>query len=208
MENITRQSPISFNIPPAKTREFDKWEIAAQYPNEGEGLSIVDLSHLSKWDVQDAAISDIKPLEIGIPERPGHCVFEKGALISRMNRTQAMVWRLQDNDITMPDEPAYTDVTEAWALFGLSGKNLSAFFERITPLDIMNPANQPPFLIQGPVLHIRCLVAIIGAEGGLLACTRGYGQSMADALLEEGKPFGIRPTGENGFRQWINQNIK
>ena len=33
----------------------------------------------------------------------------------------------------------------------------------------------------------------------LIACPRGYGQSMAEALLEEGSEYGLTPGGENIF---------
>jgi len=36
----------------------------------------------------------------------------------------------------------------------------------------------------------------------LIACGRGYGQAMAQALLEEGSEYGLKPGGENVFTEW------
>jgi glycine cleavage system aminomethyltransferase T len=95
------------------------------------------------------------------------------------------------------------------ALFGPK-----AFFvaEKLTDLDLMDPAKTAPFLLQGPFCHVPCQIVTLeksadGAGGFLLTCSRGYGDSMVHAVLEAGAEFGLRPAGENRFNGWI-QGLK
>ena len=55
----------------------------------------------------------------------------------------------------------------------------------------------------GPVLNVRSQVVVMARDVDsstvLVACPRGYGQSMAEALLEAGAEQGLRPGGEDIF---------
>jgi glycine cleavage system aminomethyltransferase T len=87
------------------------------------------------------------------------------------------------------------------------GKEVFSLMEKVTSLDLSSPAKKPPFLLQGPVLHVRCLVVVLGREEAysavLIACSRAYGQSMSEALLDAGAEWGVRPAGENAFARWF-----
>ena len=89
MEKCIRRSPVVFSAKPKKTQDRGGWKVVLEYEDEGEGPFLVDLSHLTKWDLQDRDISGINWFSGPIPEKPGDSVFEKGILINRMNGTQA-----------------------------------------------------------------------------------------------------------------------
>jgi len=106
----------------------------------------------------------------------------------------------------MPDfasDYAFTNVTEAYALLALVGPDVLSIMEKVTVLDLFSPDRKPPFLTMGPVLHVRSQVVVLAREvdssAVLVACPRGYGQSMAEALLDAGKGRGLRPGGEDTF---------
>jgi hypothetical protein len=89
------------------------------------------------------------------------------------------------------------------------GAEVFSIIEKITPLDILSPEKKPPFLIQGPVLHVPCQIVVLGKNDNrfavLVACSRGYGQSMAEELLDAGSQMGLRPAGEIAFCNWFKR---
>jgi glycine cleavage system aminomethyltransferase T len=115
----------------------------------------------------------------------------------------ATIWHFS---VDMPDfaeEVPFTNVTEAYALLALLGNEACAVMEKISSLDLLSSKRRPPFLILGPVSHIRCQVVVLArdkdASAVLVACPRGYGQSLAEAILDAGKEWGFRPGGEEAF---------
>jgi hypothetical protein len=207
MEKIIRQSPVSFDVAPVKTEERDNWPVVLEYEDEGPGPYVVDLSHRPRWDLQDAQIDGIKTLGISIPNAPGQCVFEKGFLINRMNRTQAAVWHLSGATPGFPDDPAFTDVTDATVFLAIFGQDILAILEKLSALDFLDPARQTPFLLQGPFSHVPCQIVILdktpARSGILMTCSRGYGRDMVAAILAAGAEFNLRPAGERAFSQWL-----
>jgi len=199
MENVERRSPISFNIKPVQTENWDGWEVAISY-GTGDGPFLIDLSHRSKWDLQDSDLSRFRPFGLSVPEKPGQCVFEKGVLINRMNRTQCAIWHVAGKRPTQPMENAYTEMTDGQVLLAVTGKDALGVMERVTTLDLGAPSLTPLCLIQGPVLHIPCQVVLFSRNGDeatvLFSFSRGYGQAMAEALLHSGKDLGLTPSGE------------
>jgi len=187
----------------------DGWEVVLAYRGESEGPFLVDLSHIPKWDVQDADLPHIRPMDVAIPERPGDCILGNGLLINRMNATQAAIWHLLEAHPALPQEFAYTDVSDAYALMAVLAKDVFSIMEKVTPLDLSPPIKGPPFLLQGPVLHVRCQMVLLGEKEGytavLIACPRGYAQSMSEALLDACREWGLRPAGETAFRHWLQQ---
>ncbi len=129
--------------------------------------------------------------------------MEKGFLINRMNRTQASVWHLTGEQPDAPDGPAYTETTDATMFVALIGRKTYAIAEKLTSLDLANPAQKTPFLLQGPIAHVPCQVVTLAQSGEhcdiLFTCSRGYAQSMVGAILEAGEEFGLRPAGEAAF---------
>ena len=200
---IKRYSPVSFEGNPAQIVMRDGWEVVLAYEEEGAGPFVVDLSHVSKWDIQVADLSQIQPQGVAIPEVPGACVLGKGMLINRMNQTQASVWHLSDHNLQFPKEFAYTDITEGFSLLGFLGSDIFSVMEKITALDLQSTQKQRPFLLQGPVLHIPCQVVVLGKDALIIGFSRGYAQSMVEAILEAGRQLRIQPAGELAFYNYL-----
>lgn len=210
MAEIRRQSPVQFEVSPFETEVRDNWTVALAYSDEGDGPWLVDLSHKTRWDLQDASIGAMTVGDQAVPERPGECDLAGHTLINRMNGTQAAIFHLGAGLPDMPDFSGYTDVTEATLFVALCGPRAFRVAEKLTNLDFMDPAQKPPFLLQGPFCHVPCQIVTLekqsdGAGGFLLTCSRGYGDSMVGAILEAGAEFGLRPAGENRFDKWMER---
>jgi hypothetical protein len=153
MSLIRRYSPVSFEKKAIQTEQRGDWEIVLKYEDEDNGPYLVDMSHIAKWDIQDERIARFQPMGIIIPEAPGACIYDKGILISRLNQTQAVACHPVGNDSVLPDDPAYTDITEGYVLLALIGKDVFSIMEKITALDLQPPRTASIFLVQGPILQ-------------------------------------------------------
>ena len=211
METIQRCSPVEFESKPAKTAEQDDWSVVLEYEDEGQGPWVVDLSHRARWDFQDAEIGGIRTPGISVPEMPGQCIFENGFLINRMNRTQAAVWHLAGETQALPDNFAFTDVTDSTIFLAVFGPALFAILEKLTALDFLLTSRKTPFLLQGPFSHVPCQIVTLDItpqrSGVLMACSRGYARDMVGAILGAGSEFSIRPAGEQAFSDWLEEVI-
>jgi len=210
MKFFNRYSPVTFKSVPVNKQVHDGREVVLEYENQGKGPFLIDLSHVSKWDVQDDRLSEVEPWGPMIPELPGQCSLQNGTLLCRMNSTQAVIWQLTQRKQVIPQQPAYTDVTDAYALMAILAKDVFPIMEKVTPIDLSTPGKTLPSFIQGPAFHVRCQMVLVGEKGGcmavLLACPRGYGQSIAEAILDVGKEWDVRPGGESAFRHWWNED--
>ena len=125
-----------------------------------------------------------------------------------MNRTQASIWHLAGESLDAPDDPAFSDVSDATLFLALLGKEIFSITEKLSSLDFLDPLKQAPFLLQGPFSHVPCQIVTLEKtpqrSGILLTCSRGYSQDMTAAILEAGLEFGLHPAGENAFRDWVN----
>ena len=211
MEPITRRSPVVFDRPVKNKQIRDHWEIVLEYDNEGPGPHLVDLSHRSRWDIQDSQLDGYRPFQISIPQAPGQCMFKDGLLINRMNRTQASIWHLAGDTPDAPDDPAYTETTDGTVFLALFGKNGFAIAEKLSALDFLEPSSRAPFLLQGPFAHVPCQIVVMEktaeSAGILLTCSRGYARDMVHAILDAGRQFGLLPAGEAAFSNWI-ENLR
>lgn len=207
METIVRQTPVVFDRPIKKNEVRDNWDVILEYDNEGPGPYLIDLSHRSRWDIQDNDLDRHKPWELNIPETPCHCLFKNGLLINRMNRTQAAIWHLAGEQLDEPDDPAYTETTDGTVFLGVYGRDVFAIAEKLTALDFLEPSRKAPFLLQGPFAHVPCQIVTMEKtaerSGILLTCSRGYARDMVHAILDAGAEFGLQPAGENVFNEWI-----
>ena len=211
MGRILRRSAVSFDAAPAKTEERDNWSVVLEYEDEGAGPYVVDLSHRSRWDLQDAEIGGVQTMGIRVPDKPGQCVFENGFLINRMNRTQASAWHLSGETPALPDDPAFTDITDSTVFLAVFGQDLFAILEKLSALDFLDSSRQTPFLLQGPFSHLPCQIVTLDKTPGrsaiLMTCSRGYARDMVGAILEAGMEFKLRPAGEQAFSSWLNEVI-
>lgn len=208
MKEIQRISPVVFKSSPLKTEKRDNWDVVMEYKEEGDGPFLVDLSHRPRFDLQDSNLADKKPFELELPETPGNSVLENGILASRMNRTQVSLFDLDgQDDVSMPGESYYTDVTESTVCVALFGKEVFSICEKLTALDFTDPQRKAPFLFQGPFSHVPCQIVTLNKEGEssgiVLTCSRGYGRDMIDSILHAGEEFGLKPAGESRFTHWI-----
>jgi hypothetical protein len=210
MADIKRVSPAKFPASPTRIDERDNWTVALEYENEGQGPWLVDLAHKTRWDLQDRRLDDLKPCDLAVPESPGACTFDGNSIINRMNRTQASIYHLGESAPAMPDFPGYTDLSESTVFLALFGPRAFLIAEKLTNLDFLDPAQKAPFLLQGPFCHVPCQIVTLekaadGSGGFLLTCSRGYGESMVEAIFEAGSEFGLRPAGENRLMSWIGR---
>jgi hypothetical protein len=205
MEMIRRYSPVVFNKKAALSEIRDGWEVVLAYEDEGEGPYLIDLSHITKYDIQNTDLASIQPGGQIIPESPGTCVTKDGWVINRLNRTQAAIWFLNDRQTPTPAQEDYTDITEAVALLAIAGDDVSCVMEKITSLDLTPRGKQPPLLLQGPVLHITCQIVVLVQNIVLLAFARGYAQSVTDAILLAGSDWNLQPAGERVFKNFLER---
>lgn len=208
---IIRRSPVTFLGKPLKTENRNHWTVVLEYEAQGNGPWVVDLTHRSRWDLQDSDITSHRPWGLNIPDTPGRCVFEKGVLINRMNQTQASIWHVSGESPSYPDDPAFTDVTDATLFLALLGKKTFSITEKLTALDFVDPLKETPFLLQGPFSHVPCQIVVLGntpeRSAILLTCSRGYAQDMLAAILEAGKEFELQVAGESIFSDWVNKSV-
>ncbi len=209
MEAYARRSPVTFKIAPAQTAIKNGWEVVLEYENEKHGNCLIDLSHSEKWDIQGENLSSMKPCGMPIPETPGQCSLRDDLMINLLKWNWATMWQLSGDSAGFLQEQSYTNVTEAYCLLALIGKDIFSIMEKVTSLNLLATDRKPPFLLLGPVLHIRCQVVVLKRRAlrsiVLVACPRGYGQSMADALLDAGSQWMLKPAGENVFNGSITE---
>ena len=207
MTEILRQSPVSFSARPLKTENRDLWPVVLEYENEKTGQYLVDLSHVCRWDVQDAKLSKIKPAEVSIPAKPGQSILSDGVLINRMNGIQASVWQFAKETPKLPKMPMVTDTSEVTVALAIFGDKVFSIVEKLSSLDLLDTDKKAPFLIQGPFAHLPCQIVVLskddGLEGILLTCSRGYAHVMTEAILHAGEEFNLAPAGENKFTDWM-----
>ena len=203
MESFKRYSPVKLPAEILRTRNRNGWEVVLEYEGEGTGLSLVDLSHIGKWDVQGEGLASLKPAGLAIPEDSRQCLLTEDFLVNPIKWNWATIWHFS---VDMPDfagEYAFTNVTEAYALLAIAGRDVFSVMEKLSSLDLLSTKQNPSFLIMGPVFRIRSQVVLLSGEKNdsavLVACPRGYGQSMAEAILDAGKEYGLRPGGEDLF---------
>ncbi len=211
MIDLKRRSPVVFPEKAKKVEVQDHWTVATEYEGEGQGPWIVDLSHRPRWDIQNNALSDLKPLDFTIPDTPGQCRLEKGVLINRMNRTQASFWQLTGERFEMPDDAAFTDTTDGTLFLAMVGREVPLVAEKLSALDFLDPTTTSPRLFQGPFAHVPCQMVLVDKSddkpGILLTCSRGYAKDMVATILGAGLEFNLRPAGETAFNSWINQKF-
>jgi hypothetical protein len=213
MAGIRRESPVDFGRSPLETEVRDDWPVALAYDAEGGGPWVVDLSHKTRWDLQDSQVGELRVCGQAVPADPGVSVLADTLLVNRMNRTQASIYHLGAEAPALPDHPGYTEVTEATVFLAIFGPGALFIAEKLSNLDLGDPKKRVPFLLQGPFCHLPCQIvtlekgaggnAAAGGGGFVMTCSRGYAQSLVHAILDAGAEFGLRPAGERRFDQWL-----
>ena len=203
MAEFLRRSPVELPGRALRTESRDGFRVVLEYENEGSGPFLVDLSHRPKWDLQAPDPASRNPWGVEVPPQPGQCRVSSGMVVGRQSMGQAACWHVGVQAPETPRDPGLTEVTDGWMLLALIGPETFLIMEKVSSLDLRSPGRVPPFWMQGPVLHVPCQIVVLGREGDraalLLACSRGYGTTMSHALLDAGRPWGLRPGGEEAF---------
>ncbi len=205
---IQRHSAVQFDARVEKSEERDHWSVVLQYQNEGPGPWLVDLAHKVRLDLQDKKIDKRTPGEVVVPQTPGTSVYANDMLVNRMNGTQASIYFLGLNQPEIEQDASYTDVSESTVFLALFGPKAFFVAEKLTALDFLAPNRTAPFIVQGPFCHVPCQIVTLekntdGSGGILLSCSRGYAESMVEAILDSGEEFGLCPAGEERFSTWL-----
>jgi len=207
MSTVFRQSPIIFEQKAAEKTNSLGWEVVLKFEAEGDGPWLVDLSHLQRWDCQSMELDSMAPFGLSVPAEPGQVVLQNSKLISRMNRTQAMITFLRTEDsVETPAAVGFTDITDAHCMLAVLGPEIPRVMEHVSNLDLFSPGRRMPFLTQGPVTHIPAQVVTLAADCVLMSFSRGYGQSFADAMLHAASGCELRPGGEGVFNKWFQSS--
>ena len=202
MSTVFRRSPIIFDRKAAEKTDSLGWEVVLKFEAEGDGPWLVDLSHLQRWDYQDMELDATAPFDLSMPAEPGQVVLQNDKLISRMNRTQAMITCLRTGDsIEARKAVGFTDITDAHCMLAVVGSEAPAVMEHVSNLDLFEPGRKMPFLTQGPIMHIPAQVVTLDNDCVLMSFSRGYGQSLADAMLHAASGCDLRPGGEGVFNK-------
>ena len=203
MESIKRYSPVKLPGVKLRTCIRNNWEVVLEYEGEGTGPFLVDLSHIGKWDVQGEELASLRPAGIDIPGDSEQCLLTEDFLVNLIKWNWATIWHFSVDMPDFADEYAFTNVTESYALLAIAGRDVFSIMEKVSPLDLLSKKQNPQFLIMGPVYRIRSQVIVLSREKNdsavLIACPRGYGHSVAEAILDAGKEYGLRPGGEDLF---------
>jgi hypothetical protein len=213
MNTLQRHSAVEFWAPLQKSENRESWTVVLQYQDEGEGPWLVDLSHKSRFDLQDSKINEFSPGGVAVPPSPGMSVYANTLLINRMNARQASLYCLGSEKPQLETGTAYTDVTESSVFLALFGPKAFHVTEKLTALDFLAPDKAPPFISQGPFCHVPCQIVTLrrqtdGSGGILLSCSRGYARSMVEAILDSGEEFGLRPAGEDKFTERLDNLVE
>jgi hypothetical protein len=197
-----RLSPVQFNARVAEPGQQGDWQVVKSYEDEGDGPWLVDLSHRQRWDYQHIDVGSQAPFGLRVPAQPGQVLLQRDHLITRMNGTQVSIWHLgQGQAEAAPQDVAYTDMSDAQCMLAVLGTGTQTVMECVCNLDLFDQQRTMPFLTQGPILHIPCQVVTLGPECLAMTFSRGYGQTVADALLHAASGSRLTPAGKNVFSQ-------
>ncbi len=202
MSTVFRQSPITFDREATEKTTRLGWEVVLKFEGEDGGPWLVDLSHLRRWDCQHMQLDSMAPFGLSMPAEPGQVVFENDKYIARMNRTQAMIVSFAEDDaIETQNAVEFTDITDAYCTLAVLGPEAPRLMEHVSNLDLFKPGRTMPFLTQGPIMHIPAQVVTLDIDCVLMSFSRGYGQSLADAILRAASGYGLRPGGADVFNK-------
>ena len=206
MTRIKRLSPVAFAPQAAQRTTRNLWEIVQSYAGENPDFALVDLSHAAKWELQDNPATLETGHGLPVPTDPGQVVFAGDSAICRQTGTRVLVWNFGPDDQPRPRDGRFTEITDGQCLLFLSGDAWASVMQRICPLDLILPHDRPWAFWQGPVLDIPAKLLLChppNARPGLfIAVARGFGQSLAEALLKAGADLKLTPGGEAIFRGW------
>jgi len=203
-----KMSPLNLPGKPEEVRTEKGWERALTYSEEKgrRGLFITDLSFLTKLVLHRKDVDQAVPAGLPMPRKPGEVETDRDKIMVRLTPSECLILFLRD-ETPAPEDPAYTDMTDAYSAFALVGPLCFEVLEKLSPVDLNSPAQKSPCAAQAPVEDLRCvIVRLEGKEaipGLIILGDRGYGQFLLDVFLDAGKEFGLFPAGWSRFEAWL-----
>jgi hypothetical protein len=203
-----RTSPLEVSLQPEETVIRGGYEVALTYLGE-RGLGypfLVDISHVPKWILQGRDLEGMQPAGVDIPANPQAASLRKGILAGRLTPHEGWLMALGD-EIPSFNEPGFTRVTDGYAAMALVGHQVWEVLNKLSPVDMEAPAQEPLCVVQAPVEDVPCLLVKVmagGAAPGLILCVeRAYGPFILGAILDAGREFWIAVAGWRRFREWL-----
>ncbi|MBV9194889.1 MAG: (2Fe-2S)-binding protein [Solirubrobacterales bacterium] len=203
-------------------RPYDYGDPQAEALAVHHGAGLIDVSTLGKLLVRGAEagafldrvypnrFSDLRPRRIryGVVSSDAGRILDDGT-ICRLDQETFYVtttssgagaieewfsWWLADSDL----EVRLTDLTQGVGAVNLAGPRAREIISAVTDVDCSNEAFPYLDARQGRLAGVRCLILRIGFVGEVgyeIHFPAAYGEHVWDALLEAGRPYGIRPFG-------------
>ena len=207
MEGYQKLSPVRLPGTIEKSMQRDGWEIALRYSQEDSPLTIIDLSHLSKWEIYAPELSGRSLGPIHVPNRTGEVVLTTKVIVGLCRPSVALAIMCDHSGDDLLNEVNYADVTDGYALLALIGDDGPLTMEKITDLDLASRSGRYARLVQGPLLGAPSKIMIFSTagckKGMLITVARGSGQSIVDAILDAGAGFELKSAGERAFNRWL-----
>jgi hypothetical protein len=201
---MERRSPVRLPGKPEKTRTRDHWPVVLEYADEGPAPWMVDLSHCRRWDIQGSEMSAALPPGFLLPDSPGSVILHATGLVGRTGQRQAFLW-LFDGKAATPVGSGCTEATEGSLCLALLGRDVFQITERLTHLDLGGPKCEAPCLRLGPFCHVTSQIVVLKNDPAdaavLVACSRGFGHDLVQAVLQAGEEFGLKSAGERRFME-------
>jgi hypothetical protein len=207
MEGYQKLSPVRLPGTIETRIQRDGWEIALSYNQEDSPLTIIDLSHFSKWEIYDPELPGQSLGPLHVPNRTGEVVLTAEIIVGLCRPSVALVFKCDHSGDELLSEANYADVTDGYALLALIGDDGPLAMEKITDLDLTSRSRQHAHLVQGPLLDAPSKIMVFSTAGCktgmLIAVDRGSGQSIVDAIVDAGTEFELKSAGERAFNRWL-----
>lgn len=185
----------------------DGWLLAEQFTSAEEetrrvlqGVGLVDMSWLAKFDVKSGAHNFALPRSVTIKRvrlARGHwLVLCPPSDVSSV--TEQLVEPRQTNACYH-----VTDVTSVYAVLCLAGPRSPEVLSRLTSLNSSDPAFPNDACAQTSLAHVHAIVIrsdLARAPAYLVVTGREYAEYVWDSILHSAKGFGIVPFGLAGLR--------
>ncbi len=195
------------------------WQVAARFRSPDEemhqaqaGVLLADASWLGKLQVQGEALN---PAEW---ELPGAAVWPLAAgdllVTCKPRDTPAVLQALQDraasaSQATESPSRYVTDVTSVYATLVLAGPHSHAVLQRLTALDLSDPALPDLSCARTGLAHVHATILrqdLGPVPAYWLLVGWEYGAYVWDAVLHTGESFDIAPIGLNALQQLRGAN--
>jgi hypothetical protein len=183
--------------------EISGWPVIERFePAEKEyDAGLTDLSHRPKATVYGPALKDYGDL------KPGQTFWTGQGFLGLVKPGEGVLFDLLGpTDLSLPQEAS--DMTEAWALFGLWGCKAIAVLQRLFSVDVERPGVKEPFYLvtRWHALTVQILNLKRPQPGFLLSTDRSHGQNLYDGLIHAGRHLGLSPVGLKSWQNWFGRD--